>query len=78
MDMRMDRMWREMDVQTGRVEGQRVTSRNQGRFQLPSRVGGTSETMARSPFSRPWLRAAPTQDEVFLLLGSMGQSAAEG
>ena len=67
-DMRMDRWWREMDVQIGRVEGQRVTSRNQGRSQHPSRVGGNSETRARSPFSRPWLRAAPTQDEVISTL----------
>lgn len=57
------------DRQGRRAEG---NEQEPGRSQHPSRVGGSPETTARSPFSRPWLRAAPTRDEVFLLLGSYG------
>lgn len=53
MDMRMDRWWREMDVQTGRVEGQRVTSRSQEGPSILAGLGGVLRLRQEAPFPDP-------------------------
>lgn len=64
---------RELDIQIGRMQGQRVTraGAKQGSSTLAG-VRGVLRLQQGRPLSSFWLRAAPTQGEVFPLLGFCG------